>query len=43
MPHDHYQTVKEVAERLKVAEATVRATPDAVHRPHANGRHAPPV
>ncbi len=25
MPHDQYQTVKEVAERLKVAEATVRA------------------
>lgn len=24
MPHDQYQTVKEVAERLKVAEATVR-------------------
>lgn len=24
MPHDHYQTVKEVADRLKVAEATVR-------------------
>lgn len=82
MPHDQYQTVKEVAERLKVAEATVRAwihdgalraidvgkgwriadadleafltrhettpragraTPDAGHRPHANGWHAPPV
>jgi excisionase family DNA binding protein len=25
MPHDQYQTVKEVAERLKVAEAMVRA------------------
>ncbi len=25
MPHDQYQTVKAVAERLKVAEATVRA------------------
>lgn len=24
MPQDQYQTVKEVAERLKVAEATVR-------------------
>ena len=24
MPHDQYQTVKEVADRLKVAEATVR-------------------
>ena len=24
MPHDQYQTVKDVAERLKVAEATVR-------------------
>lgn len=24
MPHDSYQTVKEVADRLKVAEATVR-------------------
>jgi excisionase family DNA binding protein len=24
MPHDTYQTVREVAERLKVAEATVR-------------------
>lgn len=24
MPQDHYQTVKEVADRLKVAEATVR-------------------
>jgi len=24
MPHDQYQTVKEVAERLKVAGATVR-------------------
>ena len=24
MPHDQYQTVREVAERLKVAEATVR-------------------
>ena len=24
MPHDRYQTVNEVAERLKVAEATVR-------------------
>jgi excisionase family DNA binding protein len=24
MPLDHYQTVKEVADRLKVAEATVR-------------------
>jgi excisionase family DNA binding protein len=24
MPHDRYQTVKEVAERLEVAEATVR-------------------
>lgn len=24
MPHDRYQTVKDVAERLKVAEATVR-------------------
>lgn len=82
MPHDQYQTVKEVAERLKVAEATVRAwihdgalraidvgkgwriadadleafltrhemtpragraTPDAGHHPHANGRHAPLV
>lgn len=25
MPRDHYQTVKEVAERLQVSEATVRA------------------
>lgn len=24
MPHEQYQTVKDVAERLKVAEATVR-------------------
>lgn len=24
MPHDHYQTVQEIADRLKVAEATVR-------------------
>lgn len=24
MPHDQYQTVKEVADRLRVAEATVR-------------------
>jgi excisionase family DNA binding protein len=24
MPHDQYQTVKEVADRLKVAETTVR-------------------
>ena len=24
MPHDQYQTVREVAERLQVAEATVR-------------------
>lgn len=24
MPQDHYQSVKEVADRLKVAEATVR-------------------
>jgi excisionase family DNA binding protein len=24
MPHDRYQTVQEVAERLEVAEATVR-------------------
>jgi excisionase family DNA binding protein len=24
MPHEHYQTVKEVADRLKVTEATVR-------------------
>ncbi|WP_333588113.1 helix-turn-helix domain-containing protein [Phenylobacterium sp.] len=24
MPHEQYQTVKEVAERLKVSEATVR-------------------
>jgi excisionase family DNA binding protein len=24
MPHDQYQTVKELAERLKIAEATVR-------------------
>ncbi|MFM9841897.1 MAG: helix-turn-helix domain-containing protein [Dongiaceae bacterium] len=24
MPHDRYQTVKDIAERLKVAEATVR-------------------
>lgn len=24
MPHDDYQTVREVADRLKVAEATVR-------------------
>src|SRR5690606_1468832 len=24
MPNEHYQTVKEVADRLKVAEATVR-------------------
>ena len=24
MPRDHYQTVKEVAERLQVSEATVR-------------------
>lgn len=24
MPHDHYQTVKEVADRLKVGEASVR-------------------
>ena len=24
MPHEQYQTVREVAERLKVAEATVR-------------------
>jgi excisionase family DNA binding protein len=24
MPHDQYQTVKDVADRLKVAEATVR-------------------
>lgn len=24
MPHDHYQTVQEVADRLKISEATVR-------------------
>ncbi len=24
MPHDHYQTVQELADRLKVSEATVR-------------------
>ncbi|QXC52860.1 helix-turn-helix domain-containing protein (plasmid) [Agrobacterium salinitolerans] len=24
MPHDHYQTVQEIADRLKVSEATVR-------------------
>jgi excisionase family DNA binding protein len=25
MPHEQYQTVKEVADRLKVSEATVRS------------------